>query len=246
VLAVSKQRVLGYVRVSTAEQVEGFGLDIQRSKIREWAKSNNATLVAILADEGQSGSNGLDARQGLAEALARIERGDASALVVYRFDRLARDLALQETIHARLEAIGATVVSVTEPAATSDDATRTLMRQILGAVSQYERALIRGRMLSGKAAKKAVGGYVGGKPPYGFRAVGGELVPDERESELVALILRLREEGASYRAISSELSNAGYTTRRGTRFNPAQVRSMVERSSPVSAVKVPQRSISRG
>jgi DNA invertase Pin-like site-specific DNA recombinase len=105
------------------------------------------------------------------------------------------------------------------------------MRQILGAVSQYERALIRGRMLSGKVAKKAAGGYVGGKPPDGFKAQGGELVPDERESELVALILRLHREGASYRGISAGLADAGYSTRRGTCFNPAQVRSIVERSS---------------
>ena len=228
---MSKQKVLGYVRVSTAEQLDGFGLDIQRGKIKDWAKAHDASLVAILADEGLSGGNGLDTRLGLAQALARIEGGEASALVVYRYDRLARDLYLQEMIHARLETIGATVVSVTEPAATSDDATRTLMRQILGAVSQYERALIRGRMLSGKVAKKAAGGYVGGKPPYGYRAVGGELVPDERESELVALVHKLRSEGASYRAIGTSLADAGYTTRRGTRFNPAQVRSIVERSS---------------
>ena|ERR1700722_1534071 len=228
---MSKQRVLGYIRVSTAEQLDGFGLDIQRAKIRDWVKSHDASLVAILGDEGLSGSNGLDARQGLAQALARIEGGEASALVVYRYDRLARDLYLQEMIHARLETIGASVVSVTEPAATSDDATRTLMRQILGAVSQYERALIRGRMLSGKVAKKAAGGYVGGKPPYGFKAQGGELVLDEQESELVALINRLRNDGASYRAISTSLAEAGYTTRRGTSFNPAQVRSIVERSS---------------
>ena len=59
------------------------------------------------------------------------------------------------------ERLDATVVSVAEPAATSDDTTRTLMRKILGAVSLYERAHIRVRMLSGKVAKKATGGYVG-------------------------------------------------------------------------------------
>ena len=219
------------MRVSTAEQLEGFGLDIQRSKIREWGKSHEASLVAVLADEGQSGGNRPRRSSGTRRSSRAHREGRGFCLVVYRFDRLARDLALQETIHARLEAIGATVVSVTEPAATSDDATRTLMRQILGAVSQYERALIRGRMLSGKAAKKAVGGYVGGKPPYGFRAVGGELVPDERESELVALIRRLRKGGASYRDISGELTEAGYATRRGTSFNPAQVRAIVVRDS---------------
>ena len=55
------------------------------------------------------------------------------------------------------------------------------MRQVLGAIAEYERALIRSRMGAGKAAKLATGGYAGGRPPSGWRAEGKELVPDERE-----------------------------------------------------------------
>ena len=85
-------KVIGYVRVSTAEQAtEGFGLDIQAKAIRAYCKAQKLRLVAILSDEGISGSNGLDTRRGLAEALARIEHGEASGLVVHKLDRLARD-----------------------------------------------------------------------------------------------------------------------------------------------------------
>ena len=118
---MAKQRVIGYTRVSTAEQIEGFGLSVQEQRIRAYCKAEGLNLVAMLSDLGQSGSNGLDDRLGLAEGLARIEKGDASALVVYRLDRLARDLLLQETIHTRLESGGASVVSVTEPAVEGDD-----------------------------------------------------------------------------------------------------------------------------
>ena len=137
------------------EQVDGFGLDVQEAAIRAYCKAEHLRLVAMVSDEGQSGSNGLDHRRGLAEGLGRIERGEASALVVYRLDRLARDLLLQETVHARLEAGGAQVISVTEPAVEGDDATRILVRQLLGGIAQYERAVIRGRMMAGKAAKVA-------------------------------------------------------------------------------------------
>src|SRR5450631_347777 len=98
-----KPKVIGYTRVSTTEQVEGFGLDVQEAAIRKYCKADGLHLVAMLTDQGQSGSNGLDDRLGLAEGLARIERGEASALVVYRLDRLARDLILQETLHERLK-----------------------------------------------------------------------------------------------------------------------------------------------
>jgi DNA invertase Pin-like site-specific DNA recombinase len=177
-----KTNVIGYTRVSTAEHVDGFGLDVQKAKIREYCRAEGLRLVPMVSDEGQSGSNGLDDRLGLAKRLALIERGEASALVVFRLDRLARDLLLQETIHARLEAGGASVLSVSEPAVDGDDATRLLARQLLGGIAQYERAVIRGRMMAGKAAKVAKGGYGGGRPAYGYRAAGGRWCPIRRES----------------------------------------------------------------
>ena len=225
-----KQRVIGYTRVSTAEQVDGFGLDVQEAAIRAYCKAENLRLVAMVSDEGQSGSNGLDDRLGLAEGLARIERGEATALVVYRLDRLARDLLLQETVHARLEAGGAAVLSVSEPSVDGDDATRVLVRQLLGGIAQYERAVIRGRMMAGKAAKVASGGYGGGRPAYGLRAAGGALIANEDESVVVDTVTSMRRSGESYRAIASALSEAGITTRARGLWNPNQVRRIAQRA----------------
>jgi DNA invertase Pin-like site-specific DNA recombinase len=221
---MARRRAIGYLRVSTREQVDGFGLDVQEAAIRRYCRSESLRLVDIESDQGVSGSNGLDTRQGLATALARVERGDAAALVVYRYDRLARDLILQETVISRLEAGGASVLSVTEPAMADDDATRVLIRQVMGAFSQYEKTLIRGRMTSGRDAKKAAGGYVGGRPPYGWQAVGAELVPNPSESAVVDTVDRMRADGASYRTIAAALADAGHTTRTGGQWDPAQVR----------------------
>jgi len=126
--------VLGYTRVSTAEQVEGFGLTVQRRAITDYCEENGLRLVAVLSDEGVSGSNGLDARKSLSEVLAVVESGSVSGLVVYRLDRLARDLVLQETLMARLRKAGVEVLSVTEPDIDSEDHTRVLVRQVLGAM----------------------------------------------------------------------------------------------------------------
>src|SRR5262249_42796275 len=101
------RRAIGYVRVSTAEQAEhGNGLAAQRVAIRQHAKSAGLRLVDVLADEGLSGSNGLEARVGLVDALTRLERGDADVLIVSRLDRLARDLLVQETVLERLRQKG--------------------------------------------------------------------------------------------------------------------------------------------
>jgi DNA invertase Pin-like site-specific DNA recombinase len=227
---MAKMKVIGYTRVSTAEQVDGFGLDVQEAAIRTYCKAENLRLVAMVSDEGQSGSNGLDDRRGLAEGLARIERGEATALVVYRLDRLARDLLLQETVHARLEAGGAAVLSVSEPAVEGDDATRVLVRQLLGGIAQYERAVIRGRMMAGKAAKVASGGYGGGRPPYGYKAAGGALVTNEEEAAVVETVVTMRRSGVSYRAIASALADVDLTTRTGGTWNPNQVRRIAQRA----------------
>jgi DNA invertase Pin-like site-specific DNA recombinase len=221
---MARRKAIGYVRVSTQEQVSGFGLDVQDQALRTYCRQHELRLVDVARDEGQSGSNGLDTRAGLAEALALLERGEAEVLVVYRLDRLARDLLLQETLMARLRQHGAEVLSVSEPDVDSDDPTRVLVRQVLGAISQYERAVIRGRMMAGRAAKRASGGYSGGQPRYGTKAEDRQLAPNDEERPIVDLITRARAAGKSYRDICGALENAGYRPRRAQRWQPAVVR----------------------
>ena len=227
---MAARRVLGYTRVSTQEQVTGFGLEVQAKAIKDYAKANGLRLVRTLSDEGQSGSNGLDARVGLAEALAIVERGEVAGIVVYRMDRLARDLLLQETLMARMRAAGAEVISVSEPDMDSDDPTRVLVRQVLGSISQYERALIRGRMMAGKAAKVSKGGYGGGRPPFGWRAEGKELVPEPREQEAIALVRQLADEGLSSRQIAARLEEAGHRPKVGEHWSSVQVLRILRRT----------------
>ncbi len=94
-----KRQLVAYLRVSTIEQaVHGFGLDSQRAAIRTAANALDARVVAWCADEGKSGALGVDARPGLAEALAMIDNGDAEGLIVRDLDRLAREITVQEAV----------------------------------------------------------------------------------------------------------------------------------------------------
>jgi DNA invertase Pin-like site-specific DNA recombinase len=235
------RRVIGYIRVSTTEQAtEGFGLAVQRKAIQTYCKANGLRLLDIASDEGLSGSNGLDTRPGLAAAIVRIEDHEASALVVYRMDRLARDLMLQETIIAKLRQADANVLSVTEADIDSEEPTRVMVRQILGAVAQYERATIRQRVTRGKAEKQAQGGYAGGRPRYGYRAQDKALEADESEQEAVALARRLHGEKLSLRQIGAKLAEAGYQPKAGEQWHPNQVRRILARTSPPLGVRQPE------
>src|SRR5947208_2074283 len=91
--------VVAYLRCSTDRQAEeGLGLDVQREAIDRWAKSTGHRIVHSFTDEGVSGSNGIDQRRALGDALEVVREGKAAGLVVYRLDRLARDLIIQETL----------------------------------------------------------------------------------------------------------------------------------------------------
>lgn len=223
-----KDKAIGYVRVSTQEQVaSGGGLDIQRDAVRDYAKGNDLRLVAILSDEGISGSNGLDTRTGLGEALRRLEEHEATVLVVYRLDRLARDLMVQETTIARLRDAGAAVQSVTEDDVDSQEPTRVLVRQILGAIGEYEGALIRARMRAGREAKRTRGGWLGGAVPYGYRPEGAELVPEPFEQEGINLARSLRAADQSLRQIGKALVENGFPPKRSSHWSPTAVRSLL-------------------
>jgi DNA invertase Pin-like site-specific DNA recombinase len=225
------KKAIGYLRVSTTEQVEGFGLAVQEEAVRGYCRQHDLRLVTIESDEGISGANGLDNRQGLARALAALEGGDADVLVVKRLDRLARDLLVQETVLERLTQHGKEVRSVDEADISSDDPTRVLVRQVLGAIAQYEKGVIRGRMLAGKAAKCAAGGYTGGAPRFGTRAENRELAVDPDELATIDRATVLRQDGRSLRDIAQVLEAEGRPTKRGKRWHPATVARMLRSES---------------
>jgi DNA invertase Pin-like site-specific DNA recombinase len=233
---MTTQKAIGYARVSTDEQAKGFGLDAQVQAIRAHCKTQRLCLIETFRDEGQSGSTGIDARPGLAAVLALLDSGAADVLVVPRLDRLARDLLIQETVIGRLQRRGRQVQSAAEPDVTSSDPTRVLVRQVLGAIAEYERGLIRGRTMAGKAAKAARGGYTGGRPGYGTRAVGGALAVDDAEVDAITMIRDLRASGCSYREICAALDAAGLRPRRGIRWQPAVVRRISLRTAAAANI----------
>jgi len=228
-------RIVAYLRVSTDRQAEeGLGLEVQEQAIRAWAKAEGHRVALWCRDEGVSGSNGLEHRLGLAEALGSLRDHRAGALVVYRLDRLARDLMVQEQLLAEVRRLGAEVFSTSKGedaylADDPDDPSRRFIRQVLGAVSEYERAMISLRLRSGRRRKSANGGFAYGSPPMGYRAMGRELIPDEAEQAAVRRIIKLRGEGQSLRQIANVLDIEGLRSKRGGSWHPQTINRVLER-----------------
>lgn len=235
-------RLIGYLRVSTDLQAEqGLGLDIQRAGIRAWAKANGHRIVSWHSDEGVSGSNGIEARQGLLDALNELEAGHSHGLVMYRLDRLARKLTVQEATLARIWSMGCSAYSVDLgeiPQDDPDDPMRTALRQMVGVFSQLERGMVAARLRSGRRLKAERGGYAGGAPRYGYRAAGGALVRDESEGTTVDRIMCMHLDGVGSRGIAAALNADGVPAKRGGPWASASVCNVI-RAAGNSAPSVP-------
>jgi DNA invertase Pin-like site-specific DNA recombinase len=232
-------RVIGYVRVSTDLQAEhGLGLEVQREAIKAWAKTSKNRIVGWAEDQGVSGSNGLDTREGLLDAVAEIREKSADGMVVYRLDRLARDLVLQEQLLAEIWRMDGTIFSCSPsedaylaPDGDGSDPSRKLIRQVLGAVAEYERSMIRLRLRSGKARKAAKGGWIGGQVPFGWDAVEGNLVPNQSEQGTLARIHELHDQGSSTRHICRTLEAERCQTKGATtKWHPIVVSRILKSS----------------
>ena len=238
-------KVVAYLRVSTDRQVEhGHGLDVQRSAIKAWAKRHGHRIVATFSDEGVSGSNGWETREALPEALRALQDGRAKGLAVYRLDRLARDLVAQEMFLREVKKLGGEIFSTSPGEAgyladDPDDPSRALIRQILGAVSEYERKIIALRLKAGRQHKAKKGGFAFGAPPLGYRSVDKELKTDPDEQAAVARMVELREEGLTIREIAARLGEEGFKTKRGKSvWHPTTVARVLDRS-PLLARRAP-------
>lgn len=234
-------KLAAYVRVSTDGQAdEGFGLDIQRKSIKRWATANGHRIVRWCSDEGVSGA--LDAldREGLACVVDAVESGHAEGAVVARLDRLARKLTVQEAALAHLWRAGGSVFAVDGGEVLqddSDDPMRTAMRQMVGVFSELERSMIAKRMRDGRRAKAERGGYAFGRPGYGFKAEGGELVTDDAQQAALRRIRELRAEGRSYREMADILTAEGHKpkgnkTETSGKWHPESLRRIVARGAP--------------
>lgn len=185
--------LVGYARVSTNEQETRLQLDALKG----------AGVRRIYAEK----TSGVGPRPQLHRALAALQPG--WTLVVYKLDRLARSLKDLLQLLDRLKAAGCAVKSLTEPIDTSS-AMGEFVLQILGAVAQLERAIIRERCEAGRVAARARGVIFGRRP----------LVAGEAEFALAKLYragFTIEEISvavdASYTAVRSSLLRAGVVLR---------------------------------
>ena len=203
-------RALAYARVSTEEQAEsGLGLDAQLASTHAAISERGWTLAGSVVDAGVSGSVPLERRDALGPALEALDSGDADALVVARLDRITRSLLAWAELVERSRRRSWAIVAVAEGFDLSTDG-----GEMTAAVAQYERRLIGSRTREAMAAAKARGARFGR--------------PVEHSPAVRALVVEMRESGATLQQIADRLTGDGVATPRNGRWHPSTVRSILE------------------
>jgi DNA invertase Pin-like site-specific DNA recombinase len=175
-------KLIGYARVSTSEQ----STDMQRDELTKHG------CEIVYTDDGLSGAT--TNRPALKQTLESLQKGDT--LVVWRLDRLARSLADLIAMLDGLKSRGVEFRSLHEAIDTKTAAGR-LMWQMIGAFAEFERQIIRERVIAGQARAKAAGVKFGRK----------RILTERQELEL----LRMANEQRSYKYMQ-EILGVGRTT----------------------------------
>jgi DNA invertase Pin-like site-specific DNA recombinase len=224
-MAQKRKQAIGYIRTSSAANV-GDDKDSdrrQRIAIERFAKRAGYDVVDWFADAAVSGADPIDARPGFSAALARIAGNGVRIIVVETANRFARDLMVQEVGFSMLRELGITLIAADSPTSFLDDGpTSKLIRQILGAVSEFDKAMTVAKLKGARDRKRRLNGKCEGRKSYA-----------ERDPELVALARKLHRPDpelrpASLRKISADLAKHGYVTPSGQHYSASAVASMLE------------------
>jgi len=195
-----------YARVSTQEQAqEGTSLEHQADQLDAYCKAQGWEIAGRYVDPGFTGKDG--ERPGLQRMLKDADLGVFDKVVVYKLDRLARNLRLLLEIEDKLKKGGVFLYSVKESIDTSTSIGKVVF-QVLGLASEWERDAIVERTRSGRIQRYKEGRWAGGKPPYGYSYDKDtkKLVINETEARIARRIFEEYKSGKSLRAIANVLN----------------------------------------
>jgi DNA invertase Pin-like site-specific DNA recombinase len=225
-IMATKKPALAYLRTSSAANVgeEKDSRKRQMAAIDAYARRSGFEIVLPpYYDAVVSGADSIQERTEFPKMLAFLaDHPNIHTIMVETPDRFARDLIVQETGYRMLRERGITLIPVSSPDHFVEETpTAVLVRQILGAISQFEKSMLVSKLRGARVRKKATGVKVEGRKSH------AELHP-----EAVALARRLHRKPrngtrTSLRDIAAALAAAGHVSSAGKPYSPSAIRSML-------------------
>jgi DNA invertase Pin-like site-specific DNA recombinase len=206
---------VAYLRTSSATNV-GADRDSdkrQRAAIRAYADRAGYDLRGEFYDAAVRGADRIEMRAHFVNMLAWCAEQDCRTIIVESASRFARDLIVQETGYQLLKAQGFDLIAADDPDAfTSDTPTQVLIRQVLGAVSQFEKANLVAKLKASRDRRSA---------DAGRRIEGRRCDPQQIEAA------RRLADGRSLRRIAVAMASEGFLTGESTPLSATHVRRLL-------------------
>lgn len=206
---------VAYMRTSSATNVGGDSEARQRAAIQAYASEAGFTIeeADFYYDPAVRGEDAVASRPGFIAMLERIAGNGVRTIIVESPDRFARDLMVQMIGHDYLRKLGITLIPASAPDYFIEDTpTARLVRQVLGAIAEFEKANLVAKLRVARERQKARTGKCGGRRSL------AAMRPDT--VELARSLL------GSLRDISAALASQGHVTPSGTPYSPTAVKSM--------------------
>ena len=225
--------VVCYYRTSSQTNVgeDKDTLKRQRHSCIQLSKDNGYTVAREFYDEGVKGKDHITDRQGFTDLLSFCEEEGIKTILFENSSRFSRDLVVQEMGYRMLVEMGFTLISTDNPNTfIEDNPTTTMVRQILGSVSQYQKDELVVKLRVSRERKREVNKGRGIITLTGQGKCEGRKSIRETNPDLIKTVKRLRRKNRkthkrmSYRKVSGELYRMGFANGKGNRFDPNQVK----------------------
>lgn len=223
----SSQKVAIYIRVSTRWQIDKDSLPMQREELPKYAEIVlGITDYEIFEDAGFSGKN--TDRPAFQQMMSRCRQGDFSHILVYKLDRISRNLLDFAAMYQELRKLGITFISKNEQFDTSTAIGEAMLKIIL-VFAELERNMTSERVQATMINRAQNAQWNGGKIPFGYsydkEKKEFSIVEDEKDT--ILSIYKMNSEGETLLKICNKLNASKTTLRRGCEWSPTTVRSVL-------------------
>jgi DNA invertase Pin-like site-specific DNA recombinase len=227
-------KAFAYLRTSSAANIgeEKDSGQRQIQAIQGFATRAGFGLTSTFYDEAVKGSDPIDTRPGFAAMLEALEANGTKTIIVETANRFARDLMVQEVGFAMLKGRGIELIAADSPTSFLDDTpTARLIRQVLGAVSEFEKAILVAKLRGARDRKRRTGVKVEGRKSIAEQTMEADGRDGHATVERARSLARARPKGGkrSLREISAELAAEGFTTKGGKPYAATAVKLMLAR-----------------
>lgn len=208
-----------YTRISPQDKEDRISPEMQANKCIEMCKGED---YKVFHETFISGDTDLEKCPALKKALDSLKKGDT--FMIWKMDRLSRDIMKMGHILKIIDKKKASIYSVVEPNFFENNLEASLMRNVTMVIAEHELKSIRLRVKTALQEKRKRGQRVG-HIPYGYQLGEGKmLIPNEREQAILRQMeFMYQSESMTYREVAESLNNMAVRNRAGCEWSHSSV-----------------------